>query len=156
MSSVSYWPFVHEIHYGFFCLFVWGLQFFTYMETSPLPVKGFIATALKLLKRISCNTVAKLYILFTCAFSQEILNRELWRKYSILCNLCETSLACVLYVNLNDREAVWICVWQWTSKCYTNVTIINQIYVLDYYQYLVMIFCLIAPSLIYGIVIGYV
>ena len=103
---------------GFFCLFVWGLQFFTYMETSPLPVKGFIATALKLLKRISCNTVAKLYILFTCAFSQEILNRELWRKYSFLCNLCETSLACVLYVNLNDREAVWKHFWQWMSKCY--------------------------------------
>ena len=33
-------------------------------------------------------------------------------------NLCETSLACVLYVNLNDREAVWICVWKWASKCY--------------------------------------
>ena len=50
-----------------------------------------------------------------------------------------------VYMNLNDREAVWICLWQWTFKCNTNVTIINRLCVTDYYQYSIIIGCPIGP-----------
>ena len=46
---------------------------------------------------------------------------------------------------MNDREAVQSDIfWQWMSKCYTNVTIINQLCVSIYYWYLIMILCPIA------------
>ena len=59
--------------------------------------------------------------------------------YIISCNLCETDLAWMTEKMINQ-----ISFWQRILKCYTNVTIINWLCVSDYYQYLIMIFCLIA------------
>ena len=59
-----------------------------------------------------------------------------------------------VYMNLNDREAVWICFWQWISKCYTNLTIINRIIgLLPIFDYDFLSDC---PSLMHGIGIHYV
>ena len=35
-------------------------------------------------------------------------------------------------MELNGRDAVQICFWQWASKCYTNLTIIYRVCVYDY------------------------
>ena len=37
-----------------------------------------------------------------------------------------------VYMELNGRDAVQICFWQWASKCYINMTIINRVCVYDY------------------------
>ena len=48
---------------------------------------------------------------------------------------------------INDREAVWICIWHWMSKYYTYVTITNRLCVSDHHRYSIMIFCPIAKHL---------
>ena len=53
-----------------------------------------------------------------------------------MCIFCETSLAWMREKLFNRIK----CVWQWTSKYYTNKTIINQICVCNYYRYLITIF----------------
>ena len=40
-----------------------------------------------------------------------------------------------------------ISFWQWMSKCYTDLTIINRLCISDYNWYLIMIFCPIAHHL---------
>ena len=72
-------------------------------------------------------------------------NIELWPKYAVLCNKCETDLACV-----HEFEWQKSCLdvfEQWTLKCLTDVTIINWLCVYNYYQFSIMIFCPIASSL---------
>ena len=64
---------------------------------------------------------------------------ELWPKYAISCNLCETGLAWMTEKLFNQ-----ITFWQRTFQCYTNVTIIYRLCVSDYYRYSITIFCPIA------------
>ena len=53
--------------------------------------------------------------------------------------LVETRLAWTTHKQFNQKSF-----WQWMSKCYTNVTVINRLCVSNYNWYLIMIFCLIA------------
>ena len=42
---------------------------------------------------------------------------------------------------MTEKQFNQISFWQWVSKCYPNVTIINQFYVSYYNWYLIMVFC---------------
>ena len=126
-----------------------------WQKRNILPKQFVSLTPLKLLNIISHNLIVKMDILCTCAYSKEILiwffyleNMDLnGQKYIILSKLCETGLAGI-NANINDIEPVYISFWQWTSKCYTNVTIINNVYDDDFLHD--------CQSLMYGIGIHYV
>ena len=108
----------------------------------------------KLLNRILRNFVVDKDKLCTCAHLQEIFI-WLFSKRTI-----RTEWVGPKYTQYYFEHLVWsetglagtteklfnqISFWQWMSKCYTNETIINQVCVSDYYQYSIMIFCLILP-----------
>ena len=61
-------------------------------------------------------------------------NSYVGQKGNILCNLCETNLAWS-----QGSSSV-----RYIFDGYTNVTIIKRLYVSDYYQYSIIIFCPIA------------
>ena len=111
------------------------LRYLANMKINIL-LKQFVSkTPLKPLNRISCN----FYILSICIFTGNS-EKILMGTNILFCASCVKTVKNV-YMNLNDKEAVWICFWQWMSKCYTNLTIINWLCVSDYYQYSIMIFC---------------
>lgn len=96
--------------------------------------------------RISWNFVVKLNTVYVCIFtgkSDLILflreHRTLAKIYFATC----VKLAKHVYINSNDKEAVLICFGHWTSKCHSNVAIINRFCVSDYYRYLIIAVVLI-------------
>ena len=105
-----------------------------------------IATPVKLLNRISFKFVFKVDILCTFAYYRKFWFNFFWENIELqpnilFCAICVTPIKHV-YVNLNDREAVRVCFWQWMSKCYANVTIIYGlwVHVSNYYIFLIVFF----------------
>ena len=113
-----------------------------------IPLKQFVsATPLNRsteFRKTLCNVVDK-HTLCTCVYLQNIIILffpELWPKYTILCNLCETGEA-----RMTEKQFSQISFWQWMSKCYTDLIIINRLCVSDYNWYLIIIFCPIVHHL---------
>ena len=96
-----------------------------------------------------CNSILRTY-----AYSQEILIWFFLREHGFFGKNVLFYAWCVIpvshvYMNLNYREAVWICFWQSMSKYYSNVTIINRLFVSDYYHIRLWFFLSDCPSLMH-------
>ena len=78
----------------------------------------------------------------TCAYSQEILIWFLTKLYYFVQPLWNR--LAWMPEKLFNQIHVHVCFWQWTSKCYTNVTIINRLNVYPIItRYIRVWFCLI-------------
>ena len=127
--------YLQEILIVFFFLGVMPLLNLEIWPKLNILLKQFVnATPLKVPNRKSWNVVI-VYIHWKYWFDFFLRElSELWPKHTISCNLYETSLA-YSHIFIEWRRSCWgRYLWQWTSKCYTNVTIINQLCVSDYYQ----------------------
>ena len=140
-KGVIFMPFSLSHYFRFYLLPKWKLsKYTTYLYPTQRVAEGIMILT-RPYGRQSVRQSCFLFwlVFFVSATPMKLRNINLWKFVAMLDILCRW---------FHEWDTIFTSAkrfWQWTSECFTNVTIIlNRLYVSEYYQYSIMIFYPIA------------